>query len=118
MEWKTQGSRPRLITQNNPRPRTDPLEAKDCNARGQDQGHNAEVFSKKKKVFINLLRSLWRVLLDEEKKTDHNLGPFFTNQKIVLSLTANRAFSRTCKLGRQSQGLQNMFWGRRRGLHL
>ena len=52
VESRTQGSRPR--TKQNPRsrpindfPRTDPLETKDRNA----QGHNAQVFSKEKKVF-------------------------------------------------------------------
>ena len=103
VESKTQGSRPR--TQNNPRPKTDPLVAKDRNARGQ--GHNVQVFSKKR-LSLNLPRGLWRVLQDEEKK-GHDLGPFFTNQKIVLSSTANRAFSRTCGLGGQGLGLQNVF---------
>ena len=65
---------------------------------GKDQGHNVltQVFSKKK-VFLNLPRGLWSVFQDEEKK-GHDLGPFFTNQKIVLSSTANRAFSRTLVL--------------------
>ena len=53
-----------------------------------------------------------------KKKKGHDFGQFFTNQKIVLSSTANRAFSRTCRLeGRgqglylrgQGQGLQNVF---------
>ena len=47
----TQGSRPR--TQKNPRPRTafprtDPLEARDWNARGQGPRTQPQVFSKKK----------------------------------------------------------------------
>ena len=37
-------------------------------AKTKDQGHNVRVFSKKKKVFKNLPRGLWRVLQDEEKK--------------------------------------------------
>ena len=56
MESRTQGSRPEPRTQKkNPRsrtalPRTDPLEAKDRNARGQGQGPRtlAQVFSKKR----------------------------------------------------------------------
>ena len=64
---------------------------------GKDQGHNmlTQVFSKKK-VFLKLPRGLWCVFQDEEKK-GHDFGPFFTNQKIVLSSTANRAFSRACR---------------------
>ena len=59
----TQGSRPR--TQKNPRPRprtaflsTDPLEAKDRNARGQGQVPRTQpqVFSKKKKFFSSNLQ--------------------------------------------------------------
>ena len=54
MESRTQGSRPRLRTQKNPRPRTafprtDTLEAKDRNARGQGPRTQAQVLSKKKK---------------------------------------------------------------------
>ena len=54
MESRTQGSRPRPRTQKNPRPRTafprtDTLEAKDRNARGQGPRTQARVLSKKKK---------------------------------------------------------------------
>ena len=54
VESRTKGSRPR--TQKNPRPRTafprtDTLEAKDRNARGQDQGHKRKCSPKKKKRF-------------------------------------------------------------------
>ena len=51
-------------TTTNPRPRTDPIEAK-----AKDQGHNVltQVFSKKN-IFLNLQRGLWCVLQDEEKK--------------------------------------------------
>ena len=73
VESKTQGSRPwpRPRTPNNPRPRpsSEPLGAKNRNARGQNQGlrtQSASVFQKK--VFINLPRGVWRVLQDEEKK--------------------------------------------------
>ena len=48
-------------------------------AKAKDQGHNAQVFSKKK-VFINLLRGLWRILQDEEKK-GYDLGPYFLRIK-------------------------------------
>ena len=72
-------------------------------AKAKNQGHKVltQVFSKKK-VFLDLPRDLWRVLQNEEKK-GYDLGPFFTNQKIVLSSTANRAFSRTARLGDQCQ---------------
>ena len=98
MESRTQGSRPRTQKNRRSRPRTafpktDPLEAKDRNAGGQDQGHNAEVFSKKK-VSRKKLQIL-RKISGEEKK-DHDLCPFLTNQKIVLLSTKDRAFSRTC----------------------
>ena len=53
VESKTQGSRPRPKTQKNSKPmtaqpRTDPLEAKDRNVRGQGQGPRTQVqmFSK------------------------------------------------------------------------
>ena len=58
VESRTQGSRPRPRTQKNPRPRprprtafprTDTLEAKDRNARGQGPRTQARVLSKKKK---------------------------------------------------------------------
>ena len=58
VESRTQSSRPRPRTQKNPRPRprtafprTDPLEAKDRNARGQGQEPRTQpqVFSKKKR---------------------------------------------------------------------
>ena len=61
VESMTQGSRPRPRTQKNPRPRprtaflsTDPLEAKDKNARGQGQVPRTQpqVYSPKKKVFF------------------------------------------------------------------
>ena len=64
VESRTQGSRPR--TQKNPRPRlrtafprTEPLEAKDRNARGQDQGHRRKRSPKKKrKVFKNIFQAI------------------------------------------------------------
>ena len=73
VESRTLGSRPRPRTQKNPRPRprtalprTDPLEAKDRNARGQ--GHRpriqAQVFSKKRSSKNFFRRS------QKQKKTD------------------------------------------------
>ena len=62
MESRTQGSRPR--TAKKPRlrprtalPRTDPLETKDRNARGQGPRTQAQVFSKKKvfKIFFQAI---------------------------------------------------------------
>ena len=117
------------------RPRTEMLEAK-----VKDQGHNALVLSKKsnkqqrfsreksqifckildvllkKKIFINFPRGIWRAL--RRKKKGHDLGPYITNQKIVLPSAKDRAFSRTCRLrglGQklefqcQRQGLLNVF---------
>ena len=62
LESRTQGSRPRPRTQKNLRPRTafprtEPLEAKYRNARGQGQGlrTQAQAFSEKKKVFKKIL---------------------------------------------------------------
>ena len=78
------------------RPRTGMLEAK-------AKDTTRKCFSKKK-VLLNLPRGLWRVLQDEEKKRSWP-WPIYTNQEIELSSTANRAFSRTCKLGGQGQGL-------------
>ena len=55
VELRTQRSRPRSRTQKNPRPRprtafprTEPLEAKDRNARGQCQGHSRKCSAKKR----------------------------------------------------------------------
>ena len=60
------------------RPRTGMLEVK-------DHGHNAEVFSKKKKKRSSLkIRKFSGVLLDQTNIAN-DLGPFSTTQKIVLS---------------------------------
>ena len=49
-------------------PRTEPLEAKDRNARGQGQGPRtpAQVFSKKKKVFKNFFQAISNLLAYSE----------------------------------------------------
>ena len=90
-ESRTQGSRPRPRTQKNPRPRTafprtDTLEAKDWNARGQGQGPRtqAQVLSKKKK------RSSQKFFRRSPKKNVFQkifqaLHKILTIQKIVLS---------------------------------
>ena len=61
---------------------------------------NAQVFSQKK-VFSQIFREI-----SGEERKGHDHGPFSTNQKIVLSSTEDRAFSRTCKL--RGQGFQHM----------
>ena len=116
---KTQDIRPTTHKKNpgTDFPRAVPLGATDRNARGQ--GHNAQVFSKKKvfvqknckfsrtfrhspkkKVFVKFLRRL--ACSKTKNKNDYYLGPFSTNQKIVLS--EDRVFLRTCWLG--GKGLQ------------
>ena len=102
MESRTQCSRPRARsrTQKNPRPRADfprtgPLEAKNK--------HTTCKFSKKKGLYKFTARSLARS--PGRRKKGHDLGPFFTNQKIVLSWTKERAFSKNCRLRSQDQGL-------------
>ena len=89
MESRTQGSRPSPRTQKNPRPRprtafprTDTLEAKDRNARGQGQGPRtqAQVLSKKKRSSQKYFQAI-----SKKKKKDQALHKILTNQKIVLS---------------------------------
>ena len=82
------------------RPRTGMFEAK-----AKDQGHNAQAFSKKLKT-KKALRAKNRKFSAkfQAKKKGHDLGPVLTNQKIVLSSTENRKFSRTYRLRGQGQG--------------
>ena len=98
MESRTQGSRPR--TQTNPRPRlrprttlprTDPLEAKDKNARGQGQRPRtqAQVLSKKKRSSQKFFRrslekNIFQIFFPA-------LNKILTIQKIVLSLRRGQA---------------------------
>ena len=110
----TQGSRPRPRTQKNPRlrprtvfPRTDTLEAKNRNARGQGQGSRtqAQVLSGNKKVFRKIISG---GLQKKEKRSPQKffrrppqknvfqkicqaLPKILTIQKIVLSSSRGQA---------------------------
>ena len=83
----TQGSKPgpRPTTQYNPRPRTDPLEAKDRNVRGQGQGprtQHASVFQNKdlhKFIARSLVRSPRR-----RKKKVMTLAHFFESKNSAV----------------------------------
>ena len=107
MESRTQGSRPRSMTRNNPRPkpRTELLEAKARNTRGQGQESGTQRASVFQKEGLHKFTAMSHTISKAKKKKCHDLGPFFTNQKIALSSNANRAFSRICRLGGQGQGL-------------
>ena len=72
MESRIQGSRPKAKDTKNPRPRTaiprtDPLEAKDRNARGQGQGSRTQVqvFSKKK-----IFKKISQAFFGKKKRKD------------------------------------------------
>ena len=65
----------------------------------KDQGHNEQVFSDKKKVFTQIIANFSSNF--RRKRKGNDLGPFFTNQKIVLFLAVDRAFSRTYRQGWQ-----------------
>ena len=102
VESRTQGSRPRTQKKSEPKPvtdfpRTDLLEAKDRNAEGK--GHNAQVFSKKKKRSRAQSRKFF-VKFQSRKKMVMTLAHF---QKIVLSSAEDRVFSGTWRL--RGQGL-------------
>ena len=70
-------------------PRTDTLEAKERNARGQGQGPRtqAQVLSKKKKVFTKIFQQA----ISEKKKVLQALHKILTIQKIVLSSSRGQA---------------------------
>ena len=74
VESRTQGSRPRPRTQKNPRPRIDPLEAK-------DQGHRRKC-SPKKKVFKNFFQAI------SKKK---GLQKFFSGEKGLQKIFFRRS---------------------------
>ena len=131
MESRIQGSRPRPRTQKNPGPRpstdfprTDPLEAKDRNARGQEpRTQRASVFQKK--VFPQKNYKFLRKFRRSPKKTTkkqqgfhkvsakslassktkskngHDLGPFPTNQKIELSSSRAPGIFEDLQISRQ-----------------
>ena len=70
--------------------------------------------NKTKKRSSRRISQIFRDILDEEKK-GHDLGPFLTKQKIVLSTAEDSVFSRTWRLrglgqelDLQGQGLQNV----------
>ena len=100
VESRTQGSRPRPKTAF---PRTDTLEAKDRNARGQGPGTQAQVLSKKKvftktfqaiskkkKVFTKIFQA------DIHKKTFSSASQKFNNSKNTAVLEPRTGqFSRT-----------------------
>ena len=91
-------------------------------ARSQGQAVRTQraSFLKKKKVFVQKYRKFFAKTkrsptkkkvfrrAPRRRKNDHDLGPFSTNQKIELSSVEDRAFSRTCRLRGQGQGLQNV----------
>ena len=85
VESRTQGSRPRTQKNLRPRtalPRTNPLEAKDRNARGQGQRHNAEViFKKKTKVFAPKLREFSGKFRRSPKKSLRSSMAFFKTEQ-------------------------------------
>ena len=86
MESRTQGSRQEHKKNPRPRtalPRTDPLEAKDRNARGQEPRTQAQVLSKKKRSSKKIFRrSQEKTVFQKIFQALHKL---FTTQKIVLS---------------------------------
>ena len=106
VESRTQPSRPRT-RKTKPRPRTDflrtdPLEAKDRNARSLGQGHKAQVFSKKKEsshkgtpIFCKNSGDLQK---PKKRSWAHGHRPFLTNQKKCCPRAEDRTFSRTYRL--------------------
>ena len=103
MESRTQGSRPRPRTVF---PRTEPLEAKDRNARGQGQGPRtqAQVLSKKKKVFTKIFQAIStkkRFLKNFSSNTQN-----FNNSKNTAVLEPRTGqFSRTWDLEAKAKDL-------------
>ena len=115
VESRTQGSRlrPRTQKKSGPRPRTafprtDTLEAKDRNARGQGQGPRtqAQVLSKKglHKNFSGDLQKKKGL----PKNFSSDLHKILTIQKIVLSSSRGQANFRGLEARGQGQGLQNV----------
>ena len=111
MESRTQGSRPRPRTQKNPRPRpwprtafprTDTLDAKDRNARGQEPRTQAQVLSKKKRSSQKFFRRSPKKRSSQKffkrsprkhvfQKIFQALHKILTIQKLVLSSSRGQA---------------------------
>ena len=96
VELRTQGSRPNQGHKKNPRPRpriafprTDSLEAKDRNARGQGPRTQAQVLSKKKRSSQKIFKQ--SPLKNVFQKIFQALHKILTFQKIVLSLSRGQA---------------------------
>ena len=70
-------------------PRTDTLEAKDRNAQGQGPRTQAQVLSKKKKVFTKILQAI--SIKNVFQKIFQALHKILTIQKIVLSSSRGQA---------------------------
>ena len=97
--------------------RTTALEAKNKNVRGQ--GHNMQVFSKRKAKRSSRQKPHFshKILgVCQKKKNGYDHDTFLTDQKKVQSSTENRAFLRNCRLRgqglelrSQGQGFQNVF---------
>ena len=118
MESRTQGSRPR--TQKNPRPRpwprtafprTDTLDAKDRNARGQEPRTQAQVLSKKKGLHKNFSGDLQKKRSSQKffkrsprkhvfQKIFQALHKILTIQKLVLSSSEGQASFRGLEASR------------------
>ena len=118
MESRTQGLRPRTQKKSEAKDRLS--EDRPSRGKGQEcsrpraqelRTQHANVLQKKssrtkianfrrspKKRSLRRKSQIFREISDEEK-TGHGLGPFFTNQKIVLSSVEDRVFSRTWRLG-------------------
>ena len=134
VESRTQGSRPRPRTQKNPRPktafpRTDTLEAKDRNARGQ--GHKRKCSPKKKKRSSQKFfrRSLKKKRSSQKfskrsprknvfQKIFQALHKTLAIQKIVLSSSRGQANFRGLEAKAKDFKMCPRGQGRPRGLHL
>ena len=87
-------------------PRTDTLEAKDRNARGQGPRTQAQVLSKKKKVFTKIFQAI-----STKKRFPKNFSSAsekFNNSKNSLSSSRGQANFQGLDLRGQGHGLQNV----------
>ena len=93
-------------TKKNPRPRTDTLEAKDRNTRGQDQGHKRKCSPKKKRSSQKFFkRSLQKNVFQKIFQALHKI---LTIQKILLSSSRGQANLEDLRPRGQGHGLQNL----------